>query len=920
MVSQARRLLLLQDTFWWRTLLIAGGTGICTVSMLDRRQRERSEGANAMERKSGGATDKSLRRAKRFWWEQQQLEFPQDASNIGAVAPWSSMWSSLVAPSVTLTEGRATTGIGEAQQQQISSSPKMDDAARNKVYDFVVIGYGNAGRSAVETLQQECPSASIALLDPLRRPSSAIIGTSSSNTRLDYFSSRAVGLSPQKQLVETDHCDDDDDASGNSTLQYKYAVLIATGARGAVPPSYLMDDKSREHIFELRPTILPTTAVGNDNGSDDDDGQPHQREEENHQRPVMSAEDVRQTVLRRAKEGASVGVLGCGFDAVDLVVEASLMGISNKMNMKRNRPVMIFGSHGPVNHALPNYLCSALAKRLKAKRIDLLDRSLIRYVSHNEDEAKHSSSKKRQPAPYLNVYTAKSFDFLDGRTTSLDVLVLAPDVSGPRGTGVLPTNEVPEFLEDAAKGRSWYQTWSGLSVLSQDDPSMIVCYKDDGRIAVNPELCACTGVYAAGSVAKYANSVTGHATVAGAGVADGTAGGRTAAMNMARLVGSRSGNSNSRFGFGTREGRKSKMVTVKDPLPVWRSDLRYSSAREGDPTEETSLSQIGVTALCVGNCDAESMSTHGVWWSNHSAFRRRLTQRSRQDEGDEGGGDDDGSPESLRRQQQRQRQRREILKSLKPVYGLGVIYYLDSTGHIQGLMTWGLPFTCSENDRKLNQQLIEQMRTVIRTNGGIRCLDTEADHLKMAQYLGDTSKQLVATALTSGHGEHFAKAHQLQLNEFPRPLHRYTEVRPPSVRSVGVLKRRDGLHGNGILGEDMFARYEEQDDHRPDPPPPKPVRHQATTTTVAAGGSATTTAKDASSSQAAAAAAAAWEAAQEARYHWAVWDQKERRFDANEARARPPKEEPLWIRKGDETRNIPQRERIGSAYKTAMNV
>ena len=924
MASQARRLLLLQDTFLWRTFLIAGGTGICTEGMA-RRQRERSEGANAMERKSGGATRSPLRRAKRFWWDQQQPVLSQHASNIGTVAPWSSIWSSLVAPSVTLTEGRTTTSLGKSQQQQqMSSSPKQEDADRNKVYDFVVIGYGNAGRSAVETLQQECPSASIALLDPLRRPSSAKIGTSS--TRLDYFASRAVGLSPQKQLVETDHDDDDDDdAAGNGTLQYNYAVLIATGARGAVPPSYLMDNKSREHIFELRPTILPTTVVGNDKDSDDD-GQQHQREEENHQRPVMSAEDVRQTVLRLAKDGASVGVLGCGFDAVDLVVEASLMGSSNNRNMKRNRPVMIFGSHGPVNHALPNYLCAALAKRLKAKRIDLLDRSLIRYVSHNDDEAKHSSSKKRQPAPSLNVYTAKSFDFLDGRTTSLDVLVLAPDVSGPRGTGVMPTNEVPEFLEDTAKGRSWYQTWSGLSVLSQDDPSMIVCYKDDGRIAVNPELCACTGVYAAGSVAKYANSVTGHATVAGAGVADGTAGGRTAALNMSRLVESRS-SSSSRFGFGAREGRKSKTtVAVKEPLPVWRSDLRYSSAQEGVPTEATSLSQIGITALCVGNCDAESMSTHGVWWSNHSAFRRRLTQRSRQDEEEEGDGDDDGSPESLRRKQQRQRQRREILKSLKPVYGLGVIYYLDSTGHIHGLMTWGLPFTRSENDRELNQQLIEQMRTVIRTNGGIRCLDTEADHLKMAQYLGDTSKQLVATALTSGHGEHFAKAHQLQLDrdEFPRPLHRYTEVRPPSVRSVGVLKRRDGLHGNGILGEDMFARYEEHDDHRPDPPPPKPIRHQATTTatttttTVAAGGSAAT-ANDASSSQAAAAASAAWEAAQ-ARYHWAVWDQKERRWDANEARARPPKEEPLWIRKGDETRNIPQRERIGSAYKTAMNV
>ena len=55
-----------------------------------------------------------------------------------------------------------------------------------------------------------------------------------------------------------------------------------------------------------------------------------------------------------------------------------------------------------------------------------------------------------------------------------------------------------------------------------------------------------------------------------------------------------------------------------------------------------------------------------------------------------------------------------------------------------------------------------------------------------------------------------------------------------------------------------------------------------------------------------------------ARYNWSVWDQKERRWDANEARARPPKEEALWIRKGDETRNIPQSERMANAYKSAM--
>jgi len=809
------------------------------------------------------------------WQSQQQ----QRHSSRRRTDPEFQRHRSLFSPTVSLAEGSLRSGGTSQQQQQnvdddeskmelpaLAVATKKSIANKKdrprKVYDFIVVGYGNAGRSAVETLQQECPSASIALLDPLNRPP-APKKQQGSSKHLDYFETRCVGLSPQDHVVETDTLQDD--------LQYKHALLISSGARGAVPPSYLFDDKSRNHLFELRPTVLPVQVSMDEN-------------QHLQQRPVLSSEQVRHQVLKRARAGASVGVLGCGFDAIDMVVEASLAGSASHKTMKRNRPVIIFGSHGPANHILPNYLCSALAKRLKSKRIDVLDRTLIRYISHNDNDSKGTNQHQQ---PHLNVYTAKSFDFLDGKTTALDALVIVPETSGARGTGTLPTDDVPEFLEDTAKGRSWYQTWSALSVAERHDPCMLVCYKDDGRIAVNPELCACTGVYAAGSVAKYANSVTGHAAVAGIGVEDGAAAGRTAARNMARHFFAGSSSSSSLLGFGSSSRDVSRTATVvKDPLPVWRSDLRYSAVNQ---TEPTSLSEIGVTVLCVGNCDAESMSTHGVWWSNHAAFQRRLTRRRTQDNNNE---DDNSDAESHRRRKERQRQKREIKKSLKPVYGLGVVYYLDNVGRIQGVLTWGLPFTESHQSSKLNEQLVEQMKNVIRTNGGIRTLESESDHMNMAKFLGTTSQQLLVTALQS-HGDEFSKAHQLDSSNFPRPLHRYTDVRPASVRSVRVLKRKDGLHGQGVLGEDLYARLE--DDHTADAPPPRP----APTGNVGS---------------------AAQEVAQyEARYNWSVWDQKERRWDENEARARPPKEEQLWIRKGDETRNIPAAERVASAYKNMLN-
>jgi hypothetical protein len=405
--------------------------------------------------------------------------------------------------------------------------------------------------------------------------------------------------------------------------------------------------------------------------------------------------------------------------------------------------------------------------------------------------------------------------------------------------------------------------------MSPDDPCFITCYKDDGRIAVNSELCACTGVYAAGSVAKCANALTGHAVVAGVGVEDGRAAGRIAGMNMARHYNHPNTGSSNLFSFGSNKGPVPEFA--KDPIPVWRSDLgAFGSTR-------TSLSEVGITALCVGNCDSETLNTHGVWWTNQSTQRRLMSLL--------GNDDDDDDLGTIRKKHQ---EKKRIRRSLKPVYGLGVIFYLDRTGKVQGVMTWGLPFT-PHRSQELNAQLVEQMKDVIKTNGGFRYLETDLDHIKMSKYLCDESKKMVATAFASDAGD-VGKSYQVDgaLENFPRPLHRYTEIRPPSVRSVGVLKRKDG-HGFGILGEDLFARYEDDSIADASPPRPHPTGNVGSAVNKV-----------------------------EARYEWAVWEQKERRWDENEARARPPKEEPLWIRKGDETRNIPQRERIAAAYRSVI--
>lgn len=781
-------------------------------------------------------------------------EFGDTTAGLDQIWPLRRISPTFLSPSVSLAQaashdiGTYNRSCAEGRPQTGGMLPKMAIAgptARKKkrlrkvdVYDFIVIGYGNVGKSAVETLQRQCPTATVALLDPLRRPhQSALNGQPTSSSTVDYFQARAIGLSPTEQCLQLD----DDDCS---TLSYRHAVLVASGARGAPPPSYLLDENARSRIFELRSTTLPCSNGASGSGND---GQ---------HRSVLSPEEVRREVLRRAKAGAAVAVLGCGWDALDLAVSAASADGANK-----DRVTLIFGSHGPLSHVLPNYLSAAVSKRLRARRIAVLNRSLVRYFACHD----------RGSEPMIKVYSAKSSDVLEGKTSLVDCVVIAPEVHGPRGTGALPTDEIPDFLDESSKGRSWYQTWAGLSVQSSDDPAFVVCYKDDGRIAVNAELRVCRGVYAAGSVAKCANGRTGHAVVAGTGVEDGSEAGRVVATNMARHY-KRSTATPAYFGFSSACDTGSVANLVMDPLPVWRSDLRSTAVTDKDRT--SSLADVGITMLCVGNCDSECLSTHGVWWTNQSVQKRLL------------GVVDDFSDVEQENILSQQKQRKRVKQALKAVYGLGIVYYLDRTGRIQGVATWGLPF---HRDHNLNQRLVEQMKHVIKTNGGLRSLETDIDRVKMAQYLVEASKGMVMTAFGS-QTDDAGMLHQLDgaLESLPRPLHRFTEARPPNIRSVGVLRRREGL-GQGVLGEDLFARFENDD--TPDVPVPRP--HPTANV-----GSAT--------------------AKVEARYEWNVWEQSERRWAENDSRARPPKEEPLWIRKGDEARNIPQSELIAAAYSTLL--
>jgi hypothetical protein len=411
-------------------------------------------------------------------------------------------------------------------------------------YDFIIIGSGSAGKSATKTLKEECPNAKIAVIDPLR--------TVSEKYNINHYKETATGFNPKLRTVRLL-------SDPTTELRYTHGILLATGSRGAPPPLELFEESCLSRVVELRTTEL----LGNT------------------KRPVLAPESVRRAIVDSSRRGAKVAILGSGWEALDLACVCERHG--------RRKPTMSFGSPGPVWNTLPSYLSSDLRKRLVKRGIDIQDRSIVRYVA----DIDRFKTKK------IELHTAKSYDLLDTRRTVLDLLVLAPDSFGARGSAALPTNETPLKMRETSDGRPWYKTWSQLAKTSALEPSLISCFEDDGRVAVNAELLAASKVFAAGSVAKYPNTSTGNASIAGEGILDATEAGRVAAINMAR-----------EFPTGVFDQSKRDDAVFSfaaTSLPVWRSDMTSYHGRVGP--EPSALSSLGVQALCIGNCDSERLAT-----------------------------------------------------------------------------------------------------------------------------------------------------------------------------------------------------------------------------------------------------------------------------------------------------------------------
>uniref|UniRef100_A0A7S4UU18 FAD/NAD(P)-binding domain-containing protein n=1 Tax=Ditylum brightwellii TaxID=49249 RepID=A0A7S4UU18_9STRA len=328
------------------------------------------------------------------------------AAVLGAAAVFTSCafaTDSLHLNAMAITDMEASASAKQHKQEEKNPPTKTFEC------DFVIVGYGNAGRSALRTLTSLNPKLKILVIDPRIN-----VNYKSNNDRVMYVPfSRASALHhPTKTLYCTTLSSNDGDAREEVVkIKYAHSILISTGSRGSPPPMDLVDKTALSRVLELRGTAAGSIVTEHD------------------QRITLSPEMVRNITFMAASDpNSNVCILGSGLEALELACAANNSsnrrkngnGNNNgkiKKNSSSSNVSLLFGNAGPLSDRVPRYLSSAITKRLKLFGIDVRERSLVRYVSSDDNQ------KKNGDVGGLEIHASKSYDSLDTCRLEADLLI-----------------------------------------------------------------------------------------------------------------------------------------------------------------------------------------------------------------------------------------------------------------------------------------------------------------------------------------------------------------------------------------------------------------------------------------------------------------------------------------------------------------
>ena len=775
--------------------------------------------------------------------------------------------------------------------KQLASSPISQHAQPDYLEeeriecDYVIIGHGKAGQSAVRTIKELEPKAKIVVIDPNSYPKSneqqqsnnsismqkrGILRHTATNiaesiqhlatcaTSIDH-STKTIHIQPIRRRYDASSSDGAPASfSSCGKVHYRKSALIATGSRGAPPPDSCVRHDAKSRILELRSTTYPSPQSSI---------------------PVLDPPTVRSLSIMAASQSATVAIMGSGYDALELAAYCARVSKQSNNGQKGDakKVQLIFGNSSPLSNILPRYLSSAITKRLRQNGIEVEERAMTRYISLANTSNADNTPRK------LEIYTVKSYDSLESSQLLADLLVYAPNVDGLNGTAIVPVPAQSNSSNSLSAIN--YQPWSQLI-----SPPLVTSYLDDGRISTNSEFLAASSLYAAGSVAKYPNAKTGQADVAGGRHVSSKLTGTVAAMNMVNSC---------------SESSTLPRSYVKESIPVWRSDevSSYLGRRDGQGNGTLALYSMGIHALSVGKCDSENLATHGFWWTNTNQSNNNNNETKN---GNGKGSSRSNSPNAFMRRATKRSSNTMNESSISPVsgrgslpvYGSGVMYYLSRSGKIEGIMLWGLPFSSIPNNvqSSLNTELVDRLKEIIHSNGGIAIDDHSEKILKeniglnidmnLLSYLHlvEESKHLASLALS---GCSTSSEQSKRVSVMRKPLHRYTPIKPSELSNLSKITRRDEA-GHTAEEDDLFY----------------PSLTSTATTSVEESGRPPSL-KRIYPMQGGIAFAGTEEYELERNLE---------RQQLQRQRARPSREDPLWLRLGDENRYINKRDALADSF------
>jgi hypothetical protein len=148
------------------------------------------------------------------------------------------------------------------EQLHSTSNNNSSSAKHNTIEcDYVVIGHGRAGKSAVRTLRALDPSANVVVIDPFNvHPSSGNKNTSRrrNNGSIQNIPTRATSINHSQKMVQISPIKLSTLDSPTRKVHYRKSILLATGSRGAPPPEECIGPDSKSRVLELRSTSVPT--------------------------------------------------------------------------------------------------------------------------------------------------------------------------------------------------------------------------------------------------------------------------------------------------------------------------------------------------------------------------------------------------------------------------------------------------------------------------------------------------------------------------------------------------------------------------------------------------------------------------------------------------------------------------------------